>query len=146
MQDRIEQQVVINAPLDRVWELVSTPGWWVPTATEEPPNRTPGHQVIRESAKWGRFPIEVVDMQPQNYAAFRWASQFPGADLAPGSTTLVEFFVTETGDTVTVKVVESGFAALDAPEKVRQAALRDNTGGWESELTGLVKRAEERLS
>jgi uncharacterized protein YndB with AHSA1/START domain len=144
MQDRIEQRVEISAPLDRVWDLVSTPGWWVPTAAVDPPDRTIGHRVVRESAKWGRFPVEVVDMRPQTYAAFRWASQSPGADLAPGNTTLVEFFVAEAGDKVSVTVVESGFAALDVPDEVRQAAFRDNTGGWESELAGLVRRAEEQ--
>jgi len=144
MQDRIEQQVTINAPLDRVWDLVSTPGWWVPSTSEESPDRTIGHRVVRESAKWGRFPVEVVDMRPPAYAAFRWASQDPGADLAPGNTTLVEFFVAEAGDAVTVTVVESGFAALDVPDEVRQAAWKGNTSGWESELASLVKRAEEQ--
>jgi uncharacterized protein YndB with AHSA1/START domain len=143
MQDRIEQRVDINAPLGRVWELVSTPGWWVPTTSAGPPDRTPGHQVIRESAKWGRFPVHVVEMRPPSYAAFRWASQFPGADLTPGNSTLVEFFLAQAGDMVTVTVVESGFAALDAPDEVRQAAVRDNTGGWGTELADLVKRAEE---
>jgi uncharacterized protein YndB with AHSA1/START domain len=142
MPDRIEQRVTISAPLDRVWELVSTPGWWVPSTAEEPPDRTVGHRVVRESAKWGRFPVEVVDMRPPAYAAFRWASQSPGADLAPGNTTLVEFFVAQAGDAVTVTVVESGFDALDVPDEVRQAAVKDNTGGWESELVGLAKRAE----
>ncbi len=33
MPDRIEQQVVIDAPLDPVRDLVSVPGWWV---AEEP--------------------------------------------------------------------------------------------------------------
>ena len=82
MQDRIEQQIVINAPLERVWDLVSVPGWWVPAAAETAPDRTPGHVTVRESERWGRFPVEVVEMQPRSYAAFRWASQSPGADLA----------------------------------------------------------------
>ena len=38
MQDRIEQQIVIHAPLDRVWDLVSVPGWWVPTEVETEPD------------------------------------------------------------------------------------------------------------
>ena len=95
MQDRIEQEIVINAPLDRVWDLVSVPGWWVPTAAETEPDRAPGHVTVRESERWGRFPVEVVEMRPPRYAAFRWASQAPGADLAPGHTTLVEFFVAD---------------------------------------------------
>jgi uncharacterized protein YndB with AHSA1/START domain len=143
MQDRIEQEIVINAPLDRVWDLVSVPGWWVPSETEAEPDRTPGSRTVRESARWGRFPVEVVEMRPPSYAAFRWASQAPGADLAPGHTTLVEFFVADAADGVSVTVVESGFSALDVPEQVRHNQLKDNTGGWSQELGSLRKRAEE---
>ena len=146
MQDRIEQEIIINAPLDRVWDLVSVPGWWVPTAGETEPDRTPGHVTVRESERWGRFPVEVVEMRPRSYAAFRWASQALGADLAPGHTTLVEFFVADAADGVSVTVVESGFSVLDVPEQVRQNQLKDNTGGWSQELVSLRKRAEEPAS
>jgi hypothetical protein len=87
-----------------------------------------------------------VEIRPQSYAAFRWASQAPGADLAPGNTTLIEFFVDDAGDGVTVTVVESGFAALDVPEEVRQSQLKDNTGGWSEELGSLRTRAEAPAS
>ena len=142
MEDRIEQQITINAPLDRVWELVSEPGWWVPSAVTAPPDHTPGHQVVRESEKWGRFPVEVVRIEPKSYAAFRWASHAPGADLASGNTTLVEFRVEPAGDAVRVTVTESGFAALGVPASDREQAWKDNTGGWQEELAGLRERAE----
>lgn len=142
MEDRIEQEITINAPQDRVWELVSEPGWWVPSTTVAPVEHTPGHQVVRESEKWGRFPVEVVRVEPQSYAAFRWASHAPGADLTARNTTLVEFHVAPAGDAVRVTVVESGFAALDVPEPVREQAWKDNTGGWREELAGLRERAE----
>jgi len=142
MDDRIEQDITINAPLDRVWELVSEPGWWVPSAVVAAVDHTPGHQVVRESEKWGRFPVEVVRVDPKTYAAFRWSSHAPGAELAPGNTTLVEFRVELAGGAVRVTVVESGFAALDAPGSVREQSLKDNTGGWREELAGLRERAE----
>jgi uncharacterized protein YndB with AHSA1/START domain len=142
MDDSIEQEITINAPLDRVWELVSEPGWWVPSAVASAVDHTPGHQVVRETEKWGRFPVEVVRVEPKTYAAFRWASHAPGAELTPGNTTLVEFRVTTAGDTVRVTVVESGFAALDAPASVREQSWKENTGGWREELAGLKERAE----
>jgi uncharacterized protein YndB with AHSA1/START domain len=142
MEDRIEQQITINAPLDRVWELVSEPGWWVPSTVPPPVDHTPGHQVVRESEKWGRFPVAVVRIEPKTYAAFRWASHAPGAELTPGNTTLVEFQVERAGDAVRVTVTESGFAALDAPVPDREQAWKDNTGGWQEELGGLKERAE----
>jgi uncharacterized protein YndB with AHSA1/START domain len=142
MEDRIEQEITINASLDRVWELVSEPGWWVPSAVVEPVDYSPGHQVVRETEKWGRFPVEVVRVEPKSYAAFRWASQSPGAELTLRNTTLVEFRVTPVGDAVRVTVTESGFAALDVPQPTREQAWKDNTGGWEVELPGLRERAE----
>jgi uncharacterized protein YndB with AHSA1/START domain len=142
MEDRIEQAVDIRASLDRVWELVSEPGWWVPSAVVARVDHTPGHQVVRESEKWGRFPVEVVRVEPRRYAAFRWASQAPGAELGPGNTTLVEFRLEPAGDVVRVTVTESGFAGLDVPAGERDQALQDNTGGWQEELAELRKRAE----
>lgn len=142
MQDVIEQEISINASLERVWDLVTEPGWWVPTEAAGPVDRTPGSQTVRVSEKYGRFPVEVVEMKPRTYAAFRWASQFPNEELVSGHTTLIEFFVSQDGDAVLVKVRESGFAHLSAPEEVRQAGFRDNTEGWRLELDGLRKRSE----
>ena len=144
MQDVIEQEISINASLERVWDLVTEPGWWVPTEAGTAPDRTPGSTTVRASEKYGRFPVQVVEMKPRTYAAFRWASQFPNTDLEPGHSTLVEFFVSEAagGDGVLVKVRESGFATLNAPEETRQAGVRDNTEGWQLELGDLKKRSE----
>lgn len=143
MDDRIEQQITINANVDRVWDLVTRPGWWVPTDREEIIDRTPGHRTVRESEKWGRFTVEVVRVEPQTYAAFKWASTFPGEDPVPGKATLVEFFVKPSGDAVDVTVVESGFAALDTPESTRLSSWKANTDGWREEMAGLKARAEQ---
>lgn len=142
MQDVIEQEISINANLERVWDLVTEPGWWVPTEAAVPTDRTAGSTTVRTSEKYGSFPVEVVEMKPRTYAAFRWASQFPNMELVAGHSTLVEFFVSEADDGVLVKVRESGFAALDAPEEIRQAGVRDNTEGWQMELGDLKKRSE----
>jgi uncharacterized protein YndB with AHSA1/START domain len=142
MEDRIEQQITINASLERVWEMVSEPGWWVPAKVVAPVDHTPGHQVVRESDKWGRFRIEVVRVEPKTYAAFRWASQFPGQELRDGNTTLVEFSVEPIGTAVRVTVTESGFTKLEAPDSVREDAWKSNTSGWQQELSGLKDRSE----
>lgn len=142
MEDRIVQDITINAGLDRVWDLVTQPGWWVPSDVEEPADRTPGRQTVRESAKHGRFPVEVVRIDPRTYAAFRWASQFPGQDLAAGRTTLVEFAVEPLPDGVKVTVTESGFASLDTTDAERESGFRGNTEGWRLELGELKTRGE----
>jgi uncharacterized protein YndB with AHSA1/START domain len=143
LDDRIEQEITIDAPLERVWDLVTTPGWWVPTDVEPAVDRTLGHQTVRESEKYGRFLVEVAGMDPRTYAAFRWASQFPNEELEPGKTTLIEFHVEPAADGVSVKVVESGFAGLDADEALRKAGFEQNTQGWTMELASLKERAEQ---
>ena len=142
MQDVIEDEVTINASLERVWELVTVPGWWVPTDMPVPVDRTPGSTTLRESEKYGRYPVQVVEFDPRTYAAFRWASQFPNEELGSGRTTLIEFFVEPQADAVLVKVRESGFAALEASEQVRQSGIDSNTEGWRTELGDLRKRSE----
>jgi uncharacterized protein YndB with AHSA1/START domain len=143
MDDRIVKDITINAGLDRVWDLVARPGWWVPSDVEGPVDRTPGHRTVRESAEYGRFPVEVVRLDPRTYAAFRWASQFPGEDPEPGRSTLIEFDVAPLEDgTVRVTVTESGFASLDAPDEVKRQGLKSNTEGWQLELGSLRNRAE----
>jgi uncharacterized protein YndB with AHSA1/START domain len=142
MQDTIERSITITAPLERVWDLVTEPGWWVPTDAPTAGERTAGAVVVRESQKWGRFPVEVVELRPMSYAAFRWSSAYPGEDLKPDRTTLIEFTVTPTADGVQVSVVEGGFATLDAPDELKTQSIESNSGGWTMELESLRSRAE----
>jgi uncharacterized protein YndB with AHSA1/START domain len=141
MEDRIEQEITIKASLDRVWELVTRPGWWIP-GTDAGPATGAGTVEVVESDKHGRFSIEVVSVEPRAYAAFRWASEFRGAVPAAGNSTLVEFFVRPGRDDVSVTVVESGFSELDLPGAARESAWKDNTSGWENELAVLRTWAE----
>jgi uncharacterized protein YndB with AHSA1/START domain len=142
MQDTIERSIDIAAPLERVWNLVTEPGWWVPSDEPVEVDREPGTVVVRESEKWGRFPVEVVDLKPMTYAAFRWASTVPGADLETGRTTLIEFTLAAAADGVSVSVRESGFANLDATAEQRSQGIESNTDGWRMELDSLRTRAE----
>lgn len=142
MHDTIERSITITATLKRVWDLVTEPGWWVPTDTPVTAERQPGSVVVRESEKWGRFPVEVVELRPMTYAACRWASSFPGDELSPGHTTLVEFTVTPTNGGVAVAVLESGFAKLDAPDEIKSQSVESNSDGWPQELESLRTRAE----
>jgi uncharacterized protein YndB with AHSA1/START domain len=142
MQDTIERSIDIAAPLERVWELVTEPGWWVPTDAPVEAVRTPGHIAVRESEKHGRLEVEVVELRPMTYAAFRWSSTVPGGNITPGQSTLVEFTVAPADDSVRVSVVESGFVSLDATDDIKNGAIESHTGGWADELGSLRTRAE----
>ncbi|ATZ25237.1 hypothetical protein SLAV_16935 [Streptomyces lavendulae subsp. lavendulae] len=144
IQDRIERETLIEAPLERVWSLVTEPGFWV--AEPEQVAGTvarEGESVLAKNAQYGDFPVRVEKVEPPTYVAYRWASAFPGEELRGDNTTLVEFTLTPEGDGTRLRVVESGFAALAGAEELRAKALEDNTGGWPQVLDAFKKRAEE---
>ena len=141
MQDSIERTIDIDAPLERVWSLVTDAGWWIPVAAPTEPVRAVGGVAIRDS-EWGLFPVEVVELRPMTYASFRWASLFPGEDLTRHNTTLIEFTLEASGDGVRVSVLETGFSQLDAPDELKAREIEANSGGWTAQLDVLRGLAE----
>jgi hypothetical protein len=141
MEDRIEERITIRVAKDRVWQLVTRPGWWVPGSGAEPA-RGPGRVAIVSQGDNRPYLIDIVRIEPQGYASFRWASAFGGALPAPGNATLVEFYLRPVGDELGVTVVESGFTSLDLPEALREHEWHGNKGAWRYELAGLRTRAE----
>ncbi|MFI6317018.1 SRPBCC domain-containing protein [Nonomuraea sp. NPDC050556] len=145
--DRIERETLIAAPLERVWTLVTQPGFWVTDdeARLEGTVAREGESTLGKHSQYGEFPVRVEKVTPQTYVAYRWASAFPGQELREDNTTLVEFTLTEEGDQTRLRVVESGFSTLAGPEEVRLQAHKDNTGGWPEVLDAFKKRAESSV-
>ncbi|MEE1816198.1 SRPBCC domain-containing protein [Streptomyces sp. SP18ES09] len=143
-EDRIEREIHLDAPVERVWTLVAQPGFWV--AEEASPPGTvarEGETMVARNPQYGDFPVRVEKVAPPTYLAYRWASAFPGEDLTDGNSTLVEFTLAQEGPGTLLRVVESGFASLAGPEELRTGAVRDNSGGWPQVFDALKKRAEE---
>jgi hypothetical protein len=141
VEDRIEQRITVRASLDKVWQVVARPGWWLPGSNAEPA-RGPGRVPVACAGDPRPYVIDVVRVEPRGYASFRWASAFGGAEPAPGRATLVECYLRPAGDEVGVTVVESGFASLDLPEALREGERAGGLGGWQYELAGLRTRVE----
>ena len=141
MEDRIEERITIRAPQDQVWLLVTRPGWWLPGSNAEPAPG-PGRATVVYSGDPRPYLIDVIRVEPPGYASFRWASAFVGAEPAPGTATMVEFYLRPVGDEVGLTVVESGFTELDLPEALREDQWKGNQGGWQYELASLRTRAE----
>jgi uncharacterized protein YndB with AHSA1/START domain len=148
--DRIEKQVVLRAPLDRVWRAVSdseefgrwfgvridgpfVAGTWV-TAT------ITGTTVDEEVAELQRphagakATWQIVAVEPSRRLAYRWHPFAVDADVDYDGepTTLVEFTLSPTPDGVLLTVVESGFDAIPAAR--RSAAFEANSEGWAKQV------------
>lgn len=143
--DRIEREIVIEAPIERVWRLVSEPGWWIGDGDRSRQVVTrQGDLVVVEYAPYGRFPVLPVSTDAPHYVSFRTGDD-AGLKPAEGNSTLVEFFLTETADGTQLRVVESGFASLYVSAERRAAAVEENTTGWKMQL-GFAKRDAERAA
>lgn len=140
--DRIERHIAINAPADRVWELIATPGWFINDG-EIVENRIepagPDLNIVH-SPVHGAFPLRTIKLDPPRYAAFRWLSD-PMAGSAPS--TLVEFWIEETDEGVILRVAESGFDTLSDSDEDRRRDIVENTEGWETELTAACGYLDE---
>jgi uncharacterized protein YndB with AHSA1/START domain len=143
-EDRIERETLIAAPLERVWSLVTQPGFWVADEASLPGTTARvGESMVAKNAHHGDFPVRVEKVEPPTYVAYRWTSAFPDEELREDNSTLVEFTLTAEGDKTRLRVVETGFAALAGSEELRSRAMKDNTGGWPQVLDAFKKRAEQ---
>src|SRR3954464_2859076 len=142
--DRIETHVLIAAPVERVWELVTSPehvGRWFGDAGAEIDLR-PGGAWSLTWRDHGTFHGRVEAVHPPHRFAYRWLSTIGvQAEPTPGNSTLTEFLLAAEGEGTRVTVVESGFDALDADPAERTAKLAENTSGWAKELDALVAYA-----
>jgi uncharacterized protein YndB with AHSA1/START domain len=153
--DRIEKEVVLRAPLARVWQAISNAdefGQWfgvrfdgpfvegaavtgviTPTTVDEDVARAQEPHAGK-SDTW-----QIVAIEPQRRLAFRWHPYAveSGADYSHEPTTLVEFTLAETDDGVLLRIVESGFDKIPADRRV--AAFEANSEGWTAQ-TELVRK------
>jgi uncharacterized protein YndB with AHSA1/START domain len=136
MTDSIERTILIAAPIERVWEIVTTPehmGRWFGDAGAE----RAGDVIKMRWEEHGEVELRVVRSDAPTDFAYRWDANVEGI-----GDTLVEFTLTTEDDRTRVTVIESGWGALrTSPDE--QARLRaGNNGGWEHELGDLERYAQ----
>ena len=141
---RIERDILIAAPLERVWSLITSPehvGRWFADAGAEIDLR-PGGALSLSWREHGTFHGRVEAVEPPHRFAYRWLSKLDlRDDPTPGNSTLTEFTLAAEGASTRVAVVESGFDMLDVDPEERAAALASHTTGWAAELEDLVTYA-----
>ena len=143
--DKIEREITIDAPVERVWALVAEPGWWIGDGDRSGQTRTrEGDLEIVEDPRYGRFPIRVETVEEPRYVSYRCAfpGEFPGEAPREGNSTLVEFWLAERDGGTVLRVVETGFASLPVSEEARIRHVEGNIEGWTMQLDIARKHAE----
>ncbi len=133
--DRIEKDIVLRAPLARVWRAltdtkefgawfgVKLEGDFAAGATIRGHITSAGHDHLK-------IEMQIQKLEPERYFSYRWHPYAvdPSVDYSSEPTTLVEFRLTEVEGGTRLTVTESGFEHI--PEARRAEAFRMNEGGW----------------
>ena len=142
--DRIQTDVLIAAPVDRVWELITSAehvGRWFGDAGAEIDLR-PGGAMSLTWREHGTYHGRVEAVEPPHRFAWRWLSVVGvQTEPTPANSTLTEFTLSAEGEATRVAVVETGFDSLDFDPAERTAALASHTRGWPLELADLAAYA-----
>ena len=128
--DRIDRSIEIDASAERVWDLVTRPGWWINEGSVDPdPDlRVDGATTVLAHPKYGEFLLETVESRPPSYIAYRWH------EPAREASTLVEFRIEPREGGVTLWVAESGFSRLGKQREEWLQHREGNVEGWRQEL------------
>jgi uncharacterized protein YndB with AHSA1/START domain len=151
--DRIEKEVVLRAPLERVWRAISDAdefGRWFGVRFDGPfvagtsvtgviTPTTVDEDVARAQEPHAGKSDTWQIVEPKRRLAFRWHPYGveSGVDDSQAPTTLVEFTLDEMADGLRLRIVESGFDAI--PAERRATAFEANSEGWAAQ-TELVRK------
>ncbi|MCV7286474.1 SRPBCC family protein [Mycolicibacterium wolinskyi] len=153
--DRIEKEVLLRAPLDRVWRAISDAdefGRWFGVRFDGPfvagtsvtgvitPTEVDEEVAAMQEPYTGQADTwQIVAVEAPHRLAFRWHPYAvdQDSDYSAEPTTLVEFSLSEAADGVLLRIVESGFDAI--PAERRASAFEANSDGW-AHQTELVRK------
>jgi uncharacterized protein YndB with AHSA1/START domain len=143
--DRIEREVLIEAPADVVWSIVTEADhvarWFSDSAEID---LRPDGKAVLTWDEHGTFPGRIERVDPPRFISFRWARP-AGVEPAEGNFTLVEFTLSPEGDSTRLKVVESGFSQLDGTDEERAEYREGNIEGWQKELGELQEYVSKHV-
>jgi len=153
--DRIEKNVLLRAPLDRVWRAISEPkqfGTWFGVEFDGPfvagqrvggrivPTKVDAEVARQQEPYSGKaFDFTIDRIEPKHLLSFRWHpfAIEPGVDYSKEPTTLVVFELEEIAEGTKLRITESGFDRI--PLERRAKAFAANDGGWTAQAKLIEK-------
>jgi uncharacterized protein YndB with AHSA1/START domain len=142
MQDKIEKQMEIAAPVSRVWQALTDFrqfGEWFLVKMDGPfvaGERISG-QITHPGYEHLRMQIEVKVIKPETVFSYAWHPYAvdPKIDYEQEEATIVEFRLRATAVGTLLTVTESGFEKI--PSARRTEAFLRNDGGWAQQMTNI---------
>jgi uncharacterized protein YndB with AHSA1/START domain len=141
--DRIEREILLKAPLDKVWKALSDAesfGEWFGASLKG--QRFVAGEHTRGSITYPgyehlMFDVLVERVESPRVLAFSWHpyAHDPAVDYSHEPMTLVVFELESVKDGTLLRVVESGFDRI--PLSRRDDAFRMNSSGWTEQMTSI---------
>ena len=168
--DRIEKEILLRAPVDRVWRAITDVAEfarWFGVKLDQPfaPGRTITGTFQQEfdEAAFKQYQVSlgleptsirqplpnavfctVERMEAPRYFSFRWIPYGIDIECDPQreATTLVEFRLEGVGEGTRLTIAESGFDGI--PAHRRKRAFMMNEGGWSAQIENLRRHVESQ--
>lgn len=142
--DRIEKEIVVQAPRAKVWRALTDFkefGKWFQAEMKDPfvagaPSKGrithPGYEHLI-------IEVQVERMEPEHLFSWRWHPYAvdPKNDYSSEPTTLVVFELDEIPEGTRLKLTESGFDRI--PLARRSEAFRMNSNGWAQQVHNIAR-------
>lgn len=153
--DRIEKQILLRAPRERVWKAISDAkafGHWFGVEFDDPfvagaritgrivPTKVDAEVAKMQEAYTGMScDITIERIEPMSLLSFRWHPYAiePGSDYSKEPQTLVKFEFEEVREGTMLTITESGFDRI--PLARRAEAFASNAEGWQIQTTLIEK-------
>lgn len=133
MPGTIERDVLIEAPADVVWDVLTDPAqiprWFSDSAEID---LRPGGAGTLGWREHGSVEIAVERVERPRLFSFRWMSG--EGENRWANSLLVEFTLTDEAGGTRLRVVESGLDELDWSEERRREYREDHSSGWATHM------------
>lgn len=136
--DALECEVEVTALIEHVWDVVSTPGWWIVDCVQQEVQRIkqdPSEFVILNDA----FRVDRLHAKEPEEVSFRWS--WIRDEERPVTT--VNFYLTSTQGGTRLRVRESGLST-GGPKQVLARHYLENKDGWQEQLELAKQSVESR--
>ena len=142
MENRIEKQIELKAPVSRVWRALTDYrefGEWFRVKLEGPfvPGQISRGHITYPGYEHVKWEAVVVKMEPERLFSFSWHpySVDSKIDYSKETPTLVEFRLEKIPSGTLLAFTESGFDKI--PSDRRPEAFRKNDGGWTAQMKNI---------
>jgi uncharacterized protein YndB with AHSA1/START domain len=149
VNDRIEKQIDLKAPVSRVWRALTDYrefGEWFRVKLEGPfvAGQVSRGQITHRGYEHLRMEVVTQKIEPERYFSYTWHPYAidPKVDYSQETPTLVEFRLEESAKGTLLKVTESGFDKI--PSARRLEAFRMNDNGWGQQLGNIESHVAEK--